>query len=90
MAIQVLLWCIAALLGTALPAVAHARRATMSVVVYAVAFVASTLALGTAAWALLANVDLPQTVALPVGLPWIGAHFRLDPLAAAFFSSSSI
>ena len=22
--------------------------------------------------------------ALPIGLPWLGAHFRLDPLAAAF------
>ena len=28
--------------------------------------------------------DLPQTADLPVGLPWLGAHFRLDPLAAAF------
>jgi len=84
MAIEVLLWCIAALLGTALPAVAHARRATTSVVVYAIAVAASTIALGAATWALLGKVDLPQVVDLPVGLPWIGAHFRLDPLAAAF------
>ena len=26
----------------------------------------------------------PSTVTLPLGLPWIGAHFRLDPLAAFF------
>jgi len=25
-----------------------------------------------------------STIALPLGLPWIGAHFRLDPLAAFF------
>jgi hypothetical protein len=37
MAMDVLLWCVAALLGTALPAVAHARRATTSFVVYAIA-----------------------------------------------------
>ena len=26
----------------------------------------------------------PSTVTLPLGLPWTGAHFRLDPLAAFF------
>ncbi len=26
----------------------------------------------------------PETVALPLGLPWIGAHFRLDALAGFF------
>ena len=26
----------------------------------------------------------PSVVTLPLGLPWIGAHFRLDPLAAFF------
>jgi hydrogenase-4 component B len=28
----------------------------------------------------------PSTVILPLGLPWIGAHFRLDPLAAFFLA----
>ena len=84
MAIEVLLWCIAALLATALPAVVHARRATTSMVVYALALAASTIALGAAAAALLTYVEVPQTSELPIGLPWLGAHFRLDPLAAAF------
>ena len=26
------------------------------------------------------------TIVLPLGLPWLGAHFRLDPLAAAFLA----
>jgi hydrogenase-4 component B len=26
----------------------------------------------------------PSVVTLPLGLPWVGAHFRLDPLAALF------
>jgi hydrogenase-4 component B len=28
----------------------------------------------------------PSVVTLPLGLPWIGAHFRLDPLAAFFLA----
>ena len=34
--------------------------------------------------ALLSLAAAPSTVTLPLGLPWIGAHFRLDPLAAFF------
>lgn len=28
----------------------------------------------------------PSSITLPLGLPWIGAHFNLDPLAAAFLT----
>ena len=28
----------------------------------------------------------PQTLSLPLGVPWIGAHFRLDPLAGLFLA----
>ncbi len=28
----------------------------------------------------------PSTVVLPIGLPWLGAHFRLDALSAAFLA----
>jgi hydrogenase-4 component B len=34
--------------------------------------------------ALLSLGAQPSVVTLPLGLPWIGAHFRLDPLAAFF------
>ena len=27
---------------------------------------------------------MPPTLTLPLGLPWLGAHFRLDALAAFF------
>ena len=30
------------------------------------------------------SAPTPSSVTLPLGLPWIGAHFRLDPLAAFF------
>jgi formate hydrogenlyase subunit 3/multisubunit Na+/H+ antiporter MnhD subunit len=84
MAVEVLFWCIAALLATAPAAVAGVRRAWTRIFVYAIALVASTIALATVAWALLTDAGLAQTLRLPIGLPWLGAHFRLDPLAAAF------
>jgi len=33
---------------------------------------------------LLGSVTVPASW-LPVGLPWVGAHFRMDALAALFF-----
>ena len=84
MAVEVLLWCIAVLLATPPAAVACARRIVTTNLVYAIALIASIIALGTAAWTLVADTGLVQTVRLPIGLPWLGAHFRLDPLAAGF------
>lgn len=40
--------------------------------------------LAAAAAALLTAVS--ATLVLPLGVPWIGAHFRLDPLAAFFLA----
>ncbi len=84
MAAEVLLWLIAVLVGTAFAAVVGARRSVTSALVYAIALAVSTAAMATAAWVLVQNTGLPQELRLPVGLPWLGAHFRLDPLAAAF------
>ncbi len=36
--------------------------------------------------ALLSLAAAPSDVTLPLGLPWTGAHFRLDPLAAFFLA----
>ena len=49
MAVEVLLWCIAALLATAPAAAMGARRGTTTIFVYAIALVVSTIALATAA-----------------------------------------
>ncbi len=86
MAVEILLWCIATLLGTAILAVAGARRVTATMLVYGAALAASTAALGTVGWVLVTDPGLAQTLRLPIGLPWLGAHFRLDPLAAAFLT----
>src|SRR5258708_6342886 len=83
MAVEVLLWCIAALLAIVPAAVAGVRRTTTTILVYAIAVVVSTIALATVAWALVTDPGLAQSLRLPIGLPWLGAHFRLDPLAAA-------
>jgi hydrogenase-4 component B len=82
-ALEVLLWCAAALLGTGVAAVAAARHRAASASVYAVALGAATVAMLAAAWSLLWKHP-PAVVSLPLGLPWLGAHFRLDALAAFF------
>src|SRR5436309_2998781 len=86
MAVEVLLWCILALLGTSPAAVAGTRRTTTTIVVYVTVLAVSTTALGTVAWFLVADAGLAQTLRLPIGLPWLGTHVRLDPLAAAFLA----
>ncbi|HEU5294748.1 MAG TPA: hydrogenase 4 subunit B [Burkholderiaceae bacterium] len=84
MALAVLLWCILVLLATALGAATSARRASTTMLVYAISLVASTIGLVAAVTALVTDAAGVQTLRLPIGLPWLGAHLRLDPLAAAF------
>jgi formate hydrogenlyase subunit 3/multisubunit Na+/H+ antiporter MnhD subunit len=84
MALEGLLWCVVALLGASVAAVAMARGRSATPLVYAVALGASTIALAIAVSSLLARGTLTDALVLPVGLPWLGAHFRLDALAAFF------
>ena len=83
MALEGLLWCSAVLLGTSVAAVVLAPKRAATPIVYGVALAATVIALSVSAWSLLAGGGA-ETLALPVGLPWLGAHFRLDPLAAFF------
>ena len=73
------------LLGTAvLSVVARGRGAATSRLVYALCLaVALTLLLVGTVHLLFIQGRTPALV-LPVGLPWMGAHFRLDALAAFF------
>jgi hydrogenase-4 component B len=84
MALDGLLWCIAALLGTGVAAIAMARHRSATTLVYGVALCACVIALAIAGWSLLTFDSLGQALTLPVGLPWLGAHFRIDALAAFF------
>lgn len=80
MALQILLWCAAALLGAG--AIALYRAA--SALVYGIALAVTFVALAVGGAALIAPDSLGGALTLPVGLPWLGAHFRLDALAAFF------
>ena len=63
---------------------ALARRPVATALVYGASLGATALALLLAAGALLTRASLGATMTLPVGLPWLGAHFRLDALSAFF------
>ncbi len=76
--------CVAALLATAILAIAlgRARRATDMIYGATLAICAVQL-LAALDW-LIAGKAEASGVTLPIGLPWLGAHFRLDVLTAFF------
>ena len=84
MVLEALLWGIAALLGTGAAAVVLAPRRAATALVYGISLGVTTIAFLAAVATLLAPASLGGTLLLPVGLPWLGAHFRLDALAAFF------
>jgi hydrogenase-4 component B len=82
MTVAFLLWCIAGLLALSVAGAATARRYA-SAIVYGASFAISLAALliaGSALW----FDSSPSEMVLPIGLPWLGAHFRIDALAAFF------
>ena len=83
MAVGAALWCIAGLLATAVFAVAAARLSGARLVVYGASLAASVAVLYAASAHLLAGSGETGMV-LPLGLPWQGAHFRVDALTAFF------
>jgi hydrogenase-4 component B len=81
MALALILVCIALLLATG--AVAAGLRRDRTRRVYGASLALTSLAL-IVALAHLVSWSERASVVLPLGLPWIGAHFRLDALAAFF------
>ncbi|MEW5703957.1 MAG: hydrogenase 4 subunit B [Pseudomonadota bacterium] len=84
------LWCVAALLGVALLAVAIERVSAATRIVYGLSLVLSIAALAAALAHLVAGLDSAPALTLPLGLPWVGARFRLDALAAFFLAVVSL
>src|SRR6202165_3150866 len=76
--------CAAALLAIAALAVALGRAAHASPIVYAASLAASLVLLVGALARLVADPGQVSTLTLPIGLPGLGAHFRIDALAAFF------
>jgi formate hydrogenlyase subunit 3/multisubunit Na+/H+ antiporter MnhD subunit len=81
--LQALLACDAALLALSFAAVPAARRSGAGSFVYGAALALSLALLAAAAVALIGRAA-PDRLTLPIGLPWIGANFRLDALSAFF------
>jgi hydrogenase-4 component B len=77
------LFSVAALLALAALAPAIARKNAATLIIYAATLVIITISLGAAAIHLL-RAATPLSLTLPLGVPWLGAHFRLDALSAFF------
>jgi formate hydrogenlyase subunit 3/multisubunit Na+/H+ antiporter MnhD subunit len=83
MSVVLVLWCVGIMFGAAVIGVAIPRRALGRPIVYGASLAASLAALAVALDALVVPAPA-STVTLPLGLPWLGAHFRIDALAAFF------
>ena len=83
MSVTTLFWGSVALLAIGF-LTAAARRAMTARVVYAACLAISSVLLVVALRHLLFDGDWSYGMELPLGLPWIGARFRLDALAAFF------
>jgi formate hydrogenlyase subunit 3/multisubunit Na+/H+ antiporter MnhD subunit len=75
---------IAALLSTAVLAAPIARRPFATTLVYGLAAALAAGLLAVAVMRLLGGPTAGDTLVLPLGIPWIGAHFRIDALSAFF------
>jgi formate hydrogenlyase subunit 3/multisubunit Na+/H+ antiporter MnhD subunit len=79
----VILACAAALLALAPFAVMIVRSSVATLIVYGASIIVTAISLAAAVTHLL-GADATATRTLPLGVPWLGAHFRLDSLSAFF------
>jgi formate hydrogenlyase subunit 3/multisubunit Na+/H+ antiporter MnhD subunit len=84
--ITIILSCVAILLAIAALAIAMVRFRSATPVVYGASLVTSSAILVPAVAMLIAPPSEVPTVTLPIGLPWLGAHFRIDALSAFFLA----
>jgi formate hydrogenlyase subunit 3/multisubunit Na+/H+ antiporter MnhD subunit len=84
MQVEMALWGVAVLLAMAVLGVLLQRSRLGGQVLYGICLVACLAIFATGCRHLLLGPVTPQTLQLPVGLPWTGAHFRMDALAAFF------
>ena len=83
MPLLIALACVAAFLTLACVGVAIAHRRGAGVVIYGLTLLISLVGLGAALVQLVGGTTAPA-VTLPLGLPWLGAHLRMDALSAFF------
>ncbi len=76
--------CVAGWLGLAVVAIVLSRSNRSTVVIYGATLAVCAVALfGSIRW-LTGDTTNATDLTLPIGLPWLGAHFRLDALAGFF------
>ena len=84
-----LLLSVGALLAVAVLSLAAGRARHAGEIVYAACLALSAVGLVAALTHLIAAAA-PAEIVLPLGLPWTGAHFRLDALSAFFLALVSL
>jgi hydrogenase-4 component B len=84
MAVVVGLWCVAALFAASVLGLMTTRSRAGMTLVYCACLAISAVAFSTALVELVADAPATPTIVLPLGLPWVGAHFRIDALGAFF------
>ena len=83
MTLTIVLVCAAVLLVLAPLAVALGRSRAATPFVYGASMFVSAVSL-VAALAHLLGAGASESITLPVGVPWLGAHLRIDPLSTFF------
>jgi len=84
MTVVIELWCVAALLIVSVLGLTTARWRVGTMIVYGACLAISAIALFAALIRLVAGGPATPEIVLPLGLPWVGTHFRVDALAAFF------
>jgi formate hydrogenlyase subunit 3/multisubunit Na+/H+ antiporter MnhD subunit len=86
MSTALVLVCVGGLLALSAVAVVGARRPAATLLVYGTSLAISLLLLASSVIGLVGGEGPGDAVVLPLGIPWIGAHFRVDAVAAFFLS----
>ncbi|HET8727075.1 MAG TPA: hydrogenase 4 subunit B, partial [Alphaproteobacteria bacterium] len=81
-----ILWSIAGLFAVSGLATAIGRSPGANATVYGLSLALTSAAAVVAAGSMTGIADEAASVVLPLGLPWIGAHFRIDALSAFFLA----
>src|SRR6266700_1387602 len=84
--VVVALCCVSAFLGLPLLVAAVMRWSAATRPIYGACFVICLVILVVGLTQLLGAGSTVSTLSLPLGLPWVGAHFRIDALAAFFLA----
>src|SRR5438445_3767764 len=88
--VVVALCSVSAFLGLPLLAAAAMRWSAATRVIYGACVIICLVVLVVALTQLLSASSTASSLRLPLGLPWIGAHFRIDALAAFFLAVVSL